>query len=359
MKKISDGLYYAWTIALKDVRDSFKNKATRTNILVLIGLVFFFYWMSNLRPFDKRVDVVVFDQGTSSLQLDRTELMDGSELEFRSASSMDELEKKMAYQDLGLVLPDDFDHLVASGSEISLAGYVHWAKRGQVSELESQYSAMFSELLGVTVIVKIGDNILLPPVDALGMASTGAFHIFFAIFWMALTVVPFLILEERQTKTMDALLVSPASPGEVVFGKAIAGLILVIAIAGLSVALNGIYIIHWGWAIVGFTATALFAIGLALLLGTLIRSPQQTTLWMLPVAFLFVLPGFFADEPNLTPAAKSVMDWLPGVAFNRIMGFSVSDGADGSMIGINLAIAITSIMIVYALVIWQIRRSDR
>jgi len=359
MKKISDALYFAWTIALKDVRDSIKNKATRTNILVLIGLVFFFYWMSNLRPFDRRVDIVVLDKGTSSLQLDRTELMDGSELEFRTASTMDELEKKMAYQDLGIVLPEDFDQQLASGSGLTLTGYVHWAKRSQVAELESQYSAMLSELLGVPVVVKIGDNFLLPPYEALGMASTAGFHIFFAIFWMALTVVPFLIIEERQTKTMDALLVSPASPGVVVFGKALAGLIMVIAIAGLSVALNGIYIIHWGWAIVGFTATALFAIGLALLLGTMIRSPQQITLWMLPVALLFVVPGFFADEPNLTPAAKSVMNWLPSVAFNRILGFSVSDGAARSVVGVNLAIAVLSIGVIYALVIWQVRRSDR
>ena len=169
-------------------------------------------------------------------------------------------------------------------------------------------------------MVVIGDNILVPKYNALGMASTAAFHIFFAVFWMALTVVPFLIIEERQAKTMDALLVSPASPGTVVFGKAIAGFILVTAIAGFSVALNGIYIIHWGWALVGFILTSLLAIGIALLLGTLIRSPKQITLWILPVALLFVVPGFFTDEPNLTPAAKAVMTWLPSVAINRILG---------------------------------------
>ena len=69
MKKIADALYFAWAIALKDVRDAFKNRATRTNILVLVGLVVFFYWMSNLRPFDTRVNVVVLDQGSSSLPL--------------------------------------------------------------------------------------------------------------------------------------------------------------------------------------------------------------------------------------------------------------------------------------------------
>jgi len=359
MTKIIDALNIGWTIALKDVRDAFKNKGTRTNILVLVGMVVFFYWMSTLRPFDKSVDVVLLDEGTSSQQFEAAKLEDGSELTFRQASSFAEFEQEMAYQDLGIVVPGNFDQLTASGEEISLLGYIHWAQRGQVADLENKYSAMFSELLGMPVNVEIGDNILLPPVDALGMASTAAFHVFFAAAFMALTVVPFLILEERQSKTMEALLVSPASPGLVVFGKAIAGLILVIAIAGLSLALNGIYIIQWGWAVVGYLLTAFFFIGFALLLGSMIRSPQQVTLWMLPVVFVFIVPGFFVDEPNLTPAAKSVIAWLPSTALNRILGFSVSNGVDRSMLAFNLAIAAISILVVYALVIWQIRRSDR
>ena len=359
MKKIRDALYFAWTIALKDVRDAFMNKGTRTNILVLIGLVFFFYWMSNLRPFDKEVDVVFFNQSSVSYEFEQKLLGDGSEFSFREASSMEELEKKMAYQDLGIILPEDFAQQVNAGEQIRLPGYVHWSKRGQVSDLENQYSTMFSEQLGVPVEIEIGENILLPPFDALGMASTAGFHIFFAISWMALTVVPFLIIEERKAKTLDALMVSPASPGVVVFGKAIAGMLLVIAIAGFSIVLNGTYIVSWGWAAVGFTITALFAIGLALLLGTLMRDPQHILLWMLPVAFVFVVPGFFADEPNLTQAAKSVLDWLPGVAINRIIGFAVSDGSATTNLGINLVIGIASIILIYALVIWQIRRSDR
>jgi len=77
------------------------------------------------------------------------------------------------------------------------------------------------------------------------------------------------------------------------------------------------------------------------------------------VVFVFIVPGFFVDEPNLTPAAKSVIAWLPSTALNRILGFSVSDGVDRSMLAFNLAIAAISILVVYALVIWQIRRSDR
>lgn len=265
----------------------------------------------------------------------------------------------MAYQNLGVVLPVDFDQQVAAGDQVQLSGYVHWAQRGKVAELESKYSAMFSELLGVPVVLSIGGNILQPPIDALGIASTASFHIYFAILWMALTVVPFLIIEERRARTMDALLVSPASPGVVVLGKAIAGLILITAIAGFAVALNGIYIISWSWVLISFLLIAIFAIGLALLLGTLIRSPQQVSLWVLPVALLFVIPGFFADEPNLTAGAKAVMDWLPAVAFNRVLSYSVSNGNPFPALGTNLAIAFVSIIVVYALEIWLIRRSDR
>jgi ABC-2 type transport system permease protein len=359
MNKIVDGLNISWAIALKDVKDAFKNRGTRTNILVLVGMVVFFYWMSTLRPFDKTLEVVILDEGTSSQEYGNSRLGDGTEIEFRQAGSFPEFEQKMAYRELGIILPGNFDQQLSSSGELTLSGYIHWAKRNQVAELEKRYSENFSELLGQPTRIVIGENILLPQVEALGMASTAAFHVFFAIVFMALTVVPFLMLEERQSKTLDALLVSPASPGLVVLGKAMAGMILVIAIAGISIALNGIYVIHWGWAILGFFLTALFAIGLALLLGSLLRAPQQIAQWMLPVVFLVVVPGFFADEPNLTSAAKSVINWLPGVPFNRVLGFSVSNGSDASMIGINLGLAVFVIAVVYGLVIWQVRRSDR
>ena len=44
---------------------------------------------------------------------------------------------------------------------------------------------------------------------------------------MGLMLVPSLLLEEKQTKTMDALLISPANIAQVVIGKA---LVLVVAV---------------------------------------------------------------------------------------------------------------------------------
>ncbi len=63
---LMESLYIAGTIASKDIVDALKNKATRTNILVMVGMVVFFSWYSNVRPWDRRIDTVVYDESSTS-----------------------------------------------------------------------------------------------------------------------------------------------------------------------------------------------------------------------------------------------------------------------------------------------------
>jgi len=67
MKTFLDNLYMAWTIARKDIGDALKHKGTRANILVLLVLVVFNYGISTVRPWDKSIEVVVYDEGDSGL----------------------------------------------------------------------------------------------------------------------------------------------------------------------------------------------------------------------------------------------------------------------------------------------------
>ena len=357
--ELTDSLYIGWTIASKDIVDALKNKATRTNIILLVGLVAFFYWGLTVRPFDKRIDVVVYDEGSSSLAVERAELEDGSVFAFYEASSIQEMQRLMAFRDLGLVVPADFDQILESGGEPTLTGYVFWVRRAKATELESKYTEQFTELVGQPVRVSIGENFVIPQPDVLGIASSAGFHLLFAVFWMAFSVVPHLMFEERQTKTMDALLVSPASAGQVVLGKALAGSFYVVLSGGLAFALNGAYVTNWGLALLGFLASALFAIGLALAVGSFARSQQQLALLAQPVVFVLLLPAFFAQEPNLAAGLKAVISWLPTVALTNVFGLSLSSGAPLAQLLLNLAIALGSTALVYAVVIWQVRRSDR
>ena len=357
IRNFTDNIYMAWAIGSKDIVDALKNKNTRTNIVLLIFIVVFFYWSSTPRPFDKRIDVAIYDEGNSSLTDLPTQLGDGYSFRFYEASSLQEMERMMGYKQLGIVIPSDFDRALEADGEPELSGYILWVHRTRVSDLELKYSDKLSELLGQPVRVNIGQNFVIPQPDV--ETSTVQFTILFAVFWMAVTVVPFLMMEEKQTRTMDALLVSPASAGQVIMGKAIAGAFYVLLSGGLFFALNWAYVTYWGLALLAFLCTALFSIGVALALGVFIKSPQQIRLWMFPIVAVLLVPAFFALEPNLTANLKAIFSWLPTTALVKMFQFALSSHAPLSQLLKNLAIALGSTALVFAVVIWKVRRADR
>jgi ABC-type Na+ efflux pump permease subunit len=355
--KLMDNLYIAWAIARKDIVEVLKNKSTRNNIIIIMGMVVFFYWASALRPFDKRIDTAVYDEGHSSLTSGAAALADGYSFRFYEANSIQEMETLMGYKQLGVVVPADFDQVLASGGEPTLSGYILWVHRMRVAELEAKYSAKFTELLGQPVRVEIGDNFIIPAPD---VETSGVhFHILFATFFVVITLVPALMLEEKRTKTLDALLVSPAGAGQLVFGKALTGLFYALLGGGLFFALNWAYITNWGLALLAFLGCAMFSIGLALAMGIFIRSQQHMAIWMLPVMFVLIVPAFFSQEPNLAPGLKAAFSWLPTSALVRIFQFSLSSSAPLDQLLTDVAVALASTVLIFAVVVWKVRRSDR
>jgi ABC-type Na+ efflux pump permease subunit len=359
MKSLMDTLYIAWIIGTKDILEALKNKSSVANIIVMIGMVVFFYWFGTLRPFDKGASVVVYDESNPRLALESVTLGDGAEYSFREASSLQEMETGMAHQNLGLVLPADFDQTLASGGTPTLSGYIFWADRMKVAELEAKYSQAFTEILGQPVQVVIGQNIIIPQSDVYGMQTTVAEQMIYFVFFTALFLIPHLMLEEKQTKTLDALLTSPASPGQVVLGKALAGFFYIMIIGGLALALNWAYIVHWGLALVAFLGYALLAIGLGLAVGSFIQSMKQLGLWAVVLILILYIPPLFYMEPNLKAGIRMVLTWFPSSALASLFRYSCSTGATPAQVLPNLAIAVVSIAAVFGLVIWKVRRSDR
>jgi ABC-type Na+ efflux pump permease subunit len=354
---LKDNLYMAWTIASKDIVDALKNKTTLVNIILMAGIVIFFYWTSTPRPFDKRIDVALYDEGTSSLTYDTAELGDGYSFRFSRASSIQEMEMIMGYKQLGVVIPADFDQVLASGGEPTLTGYILWVHRADAADLEEKYAQKFTELFGQTVHLSIGENFIVPQPDV--ETSTVYFTILYATLWMALTIVPHLMIEEKRTRTMEALLISPASAGQVVMGKALAGLFYVLLSGGLFFALNWANVTNWSLATISFLLVSLFSVGLALVVGSIVKTAQQLSIWMIPIVVIFLIPGFFANEPFLAPSLKTIFKWIPTTAMIQLTKFSFSSSAPPAQLLTNLAIALVGIGLVYAVVVWQVRRSDR
>jgi ABC-2 type transport system permease protein len=167
------------------------------------------------------------------------------------------------------------------------------------------------------------------------------------------------MLEEKQTKTMEALMISPASPGQIVLGKALAGFFYILVIGGIALALFSQYIVNWVIAVTAFFGYALLAVGLGLLVGSLIKSMKQLGSWMLVLMLFLIIPPLFYMSSNLKAGIRVILTWVPTSILASLLRFACSTGVTTQQILLNLAIATLSIMIVFSLVIWKVRRFDR
>ena len=167
------------------------------------------------------------------------------------------------------------------------------------------------------------------------------------------------MMEEKQTKTLDALLVSPAGPGEVVMGKAIAGLLFVLGLCAWFFAFYWVYVTHWELAILSVLLTALFSIGLGLIVGNCASSQQQLFMFNLVIAVLLFIPAMFAQETFLNAPLRAIFPLIPSSALVKLIYLSFSEYPPLQDLLIPLAIAIISIALLFSVVIWQVRRSDR
>ena len=191
------------------------------------------------------------------------------------------------------------------------------------------------------------------------MPSSVAAQMVYFVYWTALSLIPYLMLEEKQTKTLDALLTSPASPGQVVSGKALAGFFYILVIGGFSIALNRAYIVRWDLALAAFLGYSLFAVGLGLALGSFLKSGQHIKIWSWVLMIFMVAPPLFYTAPHLKANIRRILTWLPATALSSLFRYACSTGAATAMLIQNLIIVVVSLSIVYGLVIWNVRRSDR
>jgi ABC-type multidrug transport system permease subunit len=177
---------------------------------------------------------------------------------------------------------------------------------------------------------------------------------------MGLNLVPHLLFEEKQTKTIDALLVSPASAGMVVVGKALAGLFYILVTAGVVFAINWAGVVHWEIAALFAIVSGLFCVALGLVLGSFYERQQEII--GLTMILLVVLVGALfisAMELEIPAFIQAIIPWVPSVALSDILQFSYLESAPWGQLWQSLGSLMGFSILLYTLVIWKVRRSDR
>ena len=351
-----------WTIASKDIVDSVRNKLI-VSLILGMGFMLLMPKLMGLMFVATETPVLVYDPGESRLT---AALDESDQYQVQRARSIVEMEQILGDAgfglgvEFGLAVPDDFDQVLEAGGQPELGGHVAWANRAKASQMRTDLEEQIEEMVGRPVRINVEGNIVYPPPDSglwLLMVTVTPVTV---ILMMGISLVPALLFEEKQTKTMDALLVSPAGIGQVVVGKAVAGLFYVLVTAGVVFAINWAGVVHWEVALLFVLGIGIFSVGVGLLLGSFFERQQDVA--GLTMLLLMVFVGtLMADmlDMDLPAAVQTVFPWVPSVALAEIIRFAFLKTVPWGEVLAHLSRVIGISLPLYAVVVWSVRRSDR
>jgi ABC-2 type transport system permease protein len=303
--------------------------------------------------------VPVYDMNDSLLVAEMKTNPDISVQELHSEQELQAALCNALYPLIGLRIPADFDQTIIAGERVEFQGNVCWGKRFQVSELQSNLEEMLSQTLGRPVIIHILGNIVYPPSDNVLSLSLSIVNSVLSILIMGIYLVPSLLFEEKETKTMQALLVSPASIGQVVTGKALAGSFYILVTALMIFAISWAEVVHWDLVMLFVIGGGFFSVAVGLMLGSFFEKQQDVVGWMTALLLLLVGAILVKCWGELPALVQGILPWVPSVALAEICRASFTQAVPAAEILTWLTVVLVISLPLYALVIWKVRRSDR
>jgi len=360
--KIADSLRIVLIIASKDIVDSLKNKLIISLILGM-GFMLLMPTVMGMMLVPPETPVLVYDPGESRVT---TLLENSDQYQLQRAVSPSDVEQVIGSMgfglgvEFGLVVLDDFDQTLEAGGKPVLEGYLAWANRKKADQFKDDFEALFEEMLNQQVVINIEGNIVYPPLDSglwLLMVTVTPVTI---ILIMGINLVPTLLFEEKQTKTMSALLVSPASFGQVVVGKALTGLFYVLVSAGVVFVINWAGVVHWEVVLLFILAIGVFSTGVGLVLGSFFES-QQDVVGLTMLLLVVFIGSMFVDllGLNIPVFLQAILPWIPSVALAEIIRFIFVENVPWEETLVNLGSVLSISTLLYALVIWKLGKMDR
>jgi len=359
--RFGESLRIIWAIAAKDIVDAIKNKTTLSTMFSVLFLMVLYRVLPSWESGDILPRVAVYDAGNSRLV---AEMEESSQFDLIKTSSQQEMEEYLGHKDLvvlGLVMPAGLDQALESAEQVELEGYrVHWASDSSVAEVQQFFESQLTELTGKPMRIDVTGNTVHTQKDSRGVAFLASATLIIVITLIGFSIAPNLMIEEKQTRTLDVMMVSPATISHMVMGKAIAGLFYCLLAAGVALAFYTNLVTHWWLAILAVICGSLFAVALGLLLGSTLKVRQQLILWTWVFFIPIVIPAFLSIMEELFPAGFiRAIGWIPTVALAKVYRVSFSENAALAQFGPELALVIGCTVIISAVVVLVVRRSDR
>ena len=355
------------TIAVKDLVDALKNFRLLGVVLMPIALSIVFGLLYRDAPSGS--SIVVYDPGGSQI-VTSIGTIDGWSL--RVVDSEADVERAVTEQEAlaGLVLPADFDARLAAGDRPPLKLVLNGAqerrfnaRRLVIDLVISQSSQPLPVDLTETTVnqPQAGGESAPTPASALqGLSIQGWFLVTWSVMSIAMVgmyMVPTLLVEEKERKTLDAMMVAPVSYADLIAGKALVGLVYALLSVGLIFLLNAPEQVHTvgGLILIG-VLSALFATLIGLWLGGMFSNTQSLNTWGSLPMLAFLAPVILAPVPS--SSLWSVLQVFPPTHTVEGVARALS-GESLDRVWVNVLMLAASCALAGALVWTSLRRRER
>ena len=286
--KTIDHIRIIWAIARKDITNSLKNLvllSVALGVIVLVGSSQIGVLLQELSGY-----YIVYIYDTSSHNLAYSPRIP-STLRLSTVASDEELNRRLVYSPgpaLGIKITDDnLQSLIVD------AFYAHWTDQNEANNIAAITKQFLQLELAVEVSVQLSDDPVYPKSMTNPMVNSMSIMLIIALFAFCGSLVTTLIVEEKRRKTLDVLMVSPASVIDIIGGKAVAGMFYGVLTSCVTVLLFNPYIIHWGIAVIVSLAGSMLAVVIGLFLGIFLNSYRSMNIYSAGMMFLLFLPLVF------------------------------------------------------------------
>ncbi len=346
-------------IARKDIVDAIRNRYLLIALLTpLLIAVLFRVLLPGVNSLNN-LTIVVHDPGNSRLI---SELRASPQIKLVEAGSADAVSTEVGKSKAvgGLAIPTNFDADVAAGKEPELPIYLNnkrniieqatfkqLLERQVLSLVKHPVSARLTWIdLGKDTSAQTGgglnlNQMLLPLLLLLAFAMTGAF------------VVPLLLVEEKEKRTLEFLLTSPASLREIITGKALTGVVYSLLISAVLLAINHKLVGNWPLTLLTILLGLLFVVAIGLFMGSLFQNIMQVNTWASLVVFVLLAPSF--PSLGLPAALETGMRIIPTYYFVEGLKLSLAGTGSARLWG-HLAIVLACTVLTFAAAMWALRR---
>jgi ABC-2 type transport system permease protein len=356
-QRISPTTWDYWRIVLalaaKDIVDALKNKTTLTIVLGLSLMMLTVEALPLLLKLDDRPRVAIYDAARTGVadELRREGAVQISEL--RSAEAALNAARESSGALVAVTLPPGWESTTGA---LTVDGYVaHWVSAKTTHAVVTQAEAALTAVANRPITIQ-PQTVYPTPANG-GHTIMVALGLVLATTMITSILVPYLILEEKTSHTLDALRVSPASVNQVLLGKGLAGVVYGVLAAAVLLAFNLPMVNQWGLLLLAVLALALFGVGLGLLVGVQVENEGAVQMWvgLLVIVLMFPLMLVFANSSRLPAWVQPVMAWLPTTAAFDLLRLSFGNTWPAAQIWPKAVVLLLAVVLVFAAAGWRLR----